>query len=224
MNVPSAQILLNLWESGRSLSPLERIMLLMEWLFPEQSPVTWPIGRRDANLFRLRQCLFGDTIPCYIVCPQCSEALEFNLSAEKLIANEPTRMDPIAIKFGKRIIRFRLPSSQDILKASDSTALLNQCILSNITLTDKIRSQIEASMAEADPLANLHINLNCPACHHIWLAPFDIGGYLWQEFDGWAHSMLRSIHFLASAYSWPESYILNMSAWRRKYYLGLING
>jgi hypothetical protein len=53
---------------------------------------------------------------------------------------------------------------------------------------------------------------------------FDIGGYLWEELDAWAHRVARDVHVLASAYSWSEDDILGMTAERRGTYLDLIRG
>ena len=77
-------------------------------------------------------------------------------------------------------------------------------------------------MAEADPQAEVELALNCPACGEGWQAPFDIESFFWDEIGAWARRVLGEVHVLASSYGWRESDILNMSAWRRQFYIDLI--
>ena len=41
-------------------------------------------------------------------------------------------------------------------------------------------------MAEADPQADVQLELNCHACAHTWASPFDIVSFFWREIDAWA--------------------------------------
>ena len=224
MKMPSADILLKLWEQGKALSSLKRVLLLMKWLFPEASPETWPIGKRDANLFRLRQLLFGDTLPCYAKCPNCGEPLEFDLSVEALISTETQTSDLLSLTVDQETITFRLPTTQDLIDSTDVSGLLSRCMVSNCTLTPTVQTQMMAQMAQADPLADLQIKMTCPVCDHAWSTPFDIVSYFWVELERWAHQTLEAVHILAKTYGWSETSILNLSKWRRDYYLRMING
>jgi len=89
-------------------------------------------------------------------------------------------------------------------------------------LPDGVIAALTAQMAQADPQADLQLDLSCPACRHRWLAAFDMITFLWNEIDSWARRMLREVHALASAYGWSEADILSMSATRRHLYLDLI--
>jgi S-adenosylmethionine synthetase len=78
-------------------------------------------------------------------------------------------------------------------------------------------------MSEADPQANIELDLTCAQCGHRWQALFDIESFLWSEINVWARRTLKEIHTLARAYGWSEREILNLSPWRRHFYLNLIN-
>jgi hypothetical protein len=77
-------------------------------------------------------------------------------------------------------------------------------------------------MSNADPMADIHLALNCPSCEHKWMAPFDIVAFLWREISAAARRLLREVHTLASAYGWTESEILALSPVRRRAYLEMI--
>ena len=71
-------------------------------------------------------------------------------------------------------------------------------------------------MSGADPMADIHLALNCPSCEHKWEAPFDIVAFLWREISAAARRLLREVHTLASAYGWTETEILALSPARRR--------
>src|SRR5436305_312315 len=69
-------------------------------------------------------------------------------------------------------------------------------------LGDDTVTVLEASMAAADPMADIEIALRCPACSHGWTAAFDIATFLWSEIHAWAQRLLLDVHKLARAYGW----------------------
>jgi hypothetical protein len=79
-------------------------------------------------------------------------------------------------------------------------------------------------MAEADPQADVQLNLSCPQCAAAWSAPFDIEAFLWTEIAAWAGRTLQEVHGLARAYGWREQDILSLSATRRRIYLEMAQG
>jgi hypothetical protein len=137
-------------------------------------------------------------------------------------------------------VRFRLPNSLDLVAIAgngdvDATrqGLLERCLLTvhhdgAETAVDRLPAEVldavVGCMAEADPQADVQLDLTCPECEHRWQAAFDIVTYFWTEINAWAHRILREVHTLASAYGWREADILAMSAWRRAYYLELVGG
>jgi len=137
-------------------------------------------------------------------------------------------------------VQFRLPNSQDLVAVAESgdaaagrRLLLESCLLA-ARLGDEDKSagelptdlveSLTARMAQADPQANVWLNLACPSCGHRWQAPFDIASFLWRELNFWAERTLQQVHSLALAYGWTEADILALSPWRRQYYLNLAGG
>jgi len=86
-----------------------------------------------------------------------------------------------------------------------------------------VAAAIIDSMLHADPQAEVHLALSCPACAHQWQSLFDIVSFFWGELEAWARRLLYDVHTLASAYGWCEADILAMSAWRREQYLNMAN-
>ncbi len=71
-------------------------------------------------------------------------------------------------------------------------------------------------MAQADPLAETRLALECPSCAHAWEESFDIAGFLWEEIEARARRIVFDVHALASAYGWTEAQILALSAVSRR--------
>ena len=82
--------------------------------------------------------------------------------------------------------------------------------------------QIEAAIAEADPNAEILLNLTCPACGERFQELFDIVTHLWDEISAYAKDIAYETHLLARYYGWSEREILAMSEHRRQTYLGMI--
>jgi hypothetical protein len=89
---------------------------------------------------------------------------------------------------------------------------------------DGVRRAAIDSLAAADPLADISLQLVCPACGHAWAVVFDIVDFLWRELEDWAVRTLRDVHDLARAYAWREADILNLSSLRRQLYLEMAYG
>jgi hypothetical protein len=88
-------------------------------------------------------------------------------------------------------------------------------------LPDGVQARITEVCAEADPRADVRLDLPCPGCGHRTKALLDIAAALWAELDGWARGILLDVHLLASAYGWTEPDVLALSPLRRRYYLEL---
>ncbi|MBD0326351.1 MAG: phage baseplate protein [Pyrinomonadaceae bacterium] len=137
-------------------------------------------------------------------------------------------------------ISFRLPDSRDLLalaRHADADAarrvLLSRCILkatfdgadvSFDQLPAGVLTAIEERIAEIDPQADVRLALSCTQCTQPWEEIFDINSFFWTEINAWAKRILREVHTLARAYGWRERDILEMSAWRREFYLNMVAG
>ncbi|MCX4969411.1 hypothetical protein OHA98_32585 [Streptomyces sp. NBC_00654] len=88
-------------------------------------------------------------------------------------------------------------------------------------LPERVEQLIAEKAAEADPTAEVTLNVVCPECGASTVAELDISFYLWTELDNWARDLLLDVHLLATAYGWSEPEILALSPLRRRYYLEL---
>ncbi len=247
----SAAELLALRERGRSATLLDRALLLLGAAEPDAKPealVRLSIGRRDGRLLALRERTFGPELACVACCPGCGASLEMSLPVEALLASGGSGEDDAVGAEGERAlevdaggyrVRFRLPASADLAAAGNAPRedLLARCILEVVPqggeagsdraqpdhwhLPPEVVAAVVRGMEEADPLADLRLNLSCPECGEQWLAPFDIVSFFWSEIEAWAERVLREVHALASAYGWSEAEVLTLSPWRRQVYLEL---
>jgi hypothetical protein len=245
----SATRLLDLWERGRALPPVEQAVLLLDAAHPDLSAADvaqLSIGRRDRLVLGLRARIFGRELSSYVPCPACGEGLEFALAVDDLASGPDEPVEATvgpqrdSLRVGDYEIHFRLPNSKDLVALTAGQhegparqALLERCTIEirqngeRRTVSDlppDVQAAIVERMAEADPLADVQMAFTCPACGHAWHATFDIVSYFWSEIDAWARRTLAQVHALASAYGWGESEVLSLSAWRREQYLELIHG
>lgn len=239
----NASDMLNMWERGLTLHPVQRALRLLALADPETSLEQLqelPIGQRDTRLLALREVLFGPRLNCLTTCPKCSESLEITLDIAQLrsLPHASAAAKTHSIAVGGCEIQFRLPNSADMLVIADAPdttqarrTLFEQCVqqatrdgaaITTTDLTEEIVSEVAARMAIIDPQADIQIMLACPACAERWSAAFDIVTYLWSEINAWALHLLREVHQLASAYSWHEADILALSPMRRQLYLEMI--
>jgi uncharacterized protein (UPF0212 family) len=236
--------LLRVWETLHAATTIERSLGLLAAVWPELSSEQWrrvSIGDRDACLFLLQESLFGADLQTIAACPSCGERLESRFTVRDICVPPlllPQPREPLSLAHGGYSVRFRLPCSDDLLElpaATDpdtvSAALLQRCVIEaqcNVTTIEpqqlpiKVQRRVTEAMAEQDPLADLQMAVNCPACGHFWSATMDIAAYLWGELDDWAQDLLAEVHLLARHYAWSERDILSLSPVRRRFYLDLV--
>ncbi|SHF09558.1 T4 family baseplate hub assembly chaperone [Streptoalloteichus hindustanus] len=236
----SASDLLATWEAGVSAGAVQRALLLHA-LARGGEPgdhLAVPLGERDLDLFGLRRRLFGERLNGRITCAGCGEELEFDFDVGQVLSLSPPPAEPLVVKVGGRVVRFRLPTSGDLLAAvaagsaeEAKAVLLERCVLTVDgqsdaelvrELSDDLREPVAQAAAEADPGADVRLDLPCAECGHRTKAAVDIASYLWSELDNWARSTLVDVHLLASAYGWSEPEVLALSPLRRRYYLELV--
>lgn len=229
MRALSATELLSVWESGSSQIPLQRALTMLAVACPEASADSLAhltIGQRDARLLALRELTFGSELTGLTKCPECEEEIEPSFSCSNI--RPPTETAPpweLAVESNGHKVRFRLPTSADLLTVRTPQELLERCLLNaGNHFTEDFVAVAGEKMSSADPMADTHLKLNCPICMHKWEAPFDIVAFLWREIGAAARRLLREVHTLASAYGWTEREILSLSPPRRHAYLEMANG
>ncbi len=237
----SAPGLLTVWERGLEQGVIDRALTLLAAACPEFSPEALAglsIGRRNAGLLQLREWAFGPELAGLVVCPHCGERLEMNLNAAAMrSATEPAPAIPVSLAVHGVELLFRPPNSDDLQAVAGlerdemRSQLFERCLLQARSGGETVSaSQLPAEvvdatiegMAQADPQADVQVDICCAACAHQWCEVFDIVSFLWTEVDAWARRVLSEVHTLALAYGWRESDILALSPARRQLYLEMV--
>ena len=244
MRALSAAEILHLWEVGTPRPALERALLLLSAALPE-TPASelsaLPLGPRDRRLLDLRAATFGPELPLFARCPACAQELDFALAAADLLAGsaeaESRALGPHELRTEAGVVRYRLPDSRDLAAAGEyppeeaERVLLGRCVLEvaiggaavfGPDLPAELREALARDMAEADPQAEINIDLACPACAHRWTMLFDVLAVLWADVSRGAMRLLQEVDALARAYGWGESAVLALSAQRRALYLEMV--
>jgi hypothetical protein len=234
----SAASLLQAWEVGAAVAPLDRAPSLLQTLdaLPASMAVDeLTVGQCDARLFELRRTVFGEMLDAVATCPACQTEVELNLALGEL---QPAASEghpaPMTVHADGYLLRCRIPRNTDLraLDLLDGEAtfrdLLDRCVLeahspsgdavATRRLPDATVEAVVTALADSDPGAQTALRVCCP-CGNEWLDELDIRGLLWNDLTEWVGRILAEVHHLAQAYGWSETEILAMSGWRRRWYL-----
>jgi hypothetical protein len=222
---------LALWETGRTLHPLDQGVLAVQAAFPEvaESIADWPIGRRNRALAELRCATFGSRLRGWTACRRCGEKLEFELDGRALATGDDTEAKRVEVG-GET---YRLPTSRDLAAVvgerdvvAAARRLLSECHANGgagkSEWSEEEIDEVGERMAMADPLAEIRLSFDCPVCRETFEDSLDLPTFLWAELAARAKRLLTEVHLLASAYGWSEAEILRLSAARREFYLGMV--
>ena len=242
MRVLTASTLLGVWERGVGESSVAQALSLLAAAAPDRAIgdlMRLPIGRRDALLLQLRERLFGSRVQTVIRCPKCHDDLDLAFDVRQIrVPIDTNARAEFSCSVDEYQVTFRLPTSEDLLmvlyKPEPDAAkqlLLERCLLRVIhrgevatELPSSFIERVIEQMALADPQGDVQLAVTCGVCGHQWQALFDIVSFVWREIGAWVKRLLREVHLLASAYGWAEADILELSAWRRQYYLDMVQG
>lgn len=234
----SAAQLLEAWERGLGETRWRRAlpMLAASSSDSTEGVAVLSVGERDRRLLQLREWVFGSELGSVANCESCGERLEWTVDTKSLLAAQGSEFQGTFAR-DEYEVAFRLPNTLDLEVVGQSgdadvarAALLARCVTSASKggvevgpeeLPETVTAALAEKMAEIDPQADVQMNLTCPACGHGWQALFDIESFFWTELQSWAQRILSEVHLLACAYGWREKDILELSAWRRQFYLGL---
>lgn len=241
----AASDLLRAWELGQHRPTWARALLLLASAFPDtprRQLASLSIGRRNAELFALREATLGPTLNAVARCPGCRQEIEFSVGTRELIAAPPDRWGgpDYQAEIDGFVISARAPTTLDLAAAAECgevtrarRRLVHRCIrqarrhdadVAIGELPEEVIGAVGDLLDAADPAARIHLALACPACERAWTANFDIAAYFWAELAGQVRRILGEIDSLARAYGWSEAEILAMSPFRRQAYLDLVNG
>jgi hypothetical protein len=232
---------LDLWAEAERRGPVERTLVLAaaggeDGAGPGEL-ARLPLGRRDGRLLSLHSALGGRTLEATAACPACGEQAEFAVAADALVERAGESVPPAPVEVGGFVVSWRPPDSADLVaagEAGDAAAaeriLLSRCVLAaaapdgevdRTELPLGVRAALAQAMAEADPLAEVLVDVVCPACGSAFVADLDLGGFVWAELRAHAHRLLRDVAVLARAYGWTEPDVLALDDVRRAAYLEL---
>lgn len=242
MHPLSQSELLRIWEHTIGRGHVAAALNVLAAVRPElgaSALVGMSVGERDAHLLALYAWAFGPQIACVTDCPACAGLLELELDAEELLAAAPAQpAEPLRVVEGDFVALARPADSRDIFAAARSPdlttardVLLARCVSvaagdgAPVRLEEappELIAAVERALDRADPLANVEVELRCPACSWRWATTFDIVALLLPALDAWAQRVLGEVHTLAAAYGWREADILALSPRRREAYLAMV--
>jgi hypothetical protein len=233
--------ILRVWEQGQAEHPLDRALTLLHAAFPDvprDKLAQLTIGQRDAYLLILRELTFGPKLNCFAECPACKEHLEFIMTTSDILLLSEAGKENHEFEIGEVLVQYRMPNSLDLAAVAECenvdaacNLLLQRCVMQIIrdgvevdwsSFPSLTKEKLSEHMAEQEQLADVVLDLRCPACDHQWQIVFDILSYFWTELNTEARRLLYDVHTLALAYGWSESDVLSMSETRRQYYLGMV--
>ncbi len=239
MNALTPAQILSVWERGTGHVPVRQALILLAEANSNQTIerlAGLSIGERDARLIKLRALTFGKRFESVASCPSCGERLEFTFTSDEIVQSSAGNTASHEWSGSGYNVTFRSIASGDVLELpgnddNPERALFNRCIVSATKdgkevsaelLPDGIRESVVEAMSQADPNADIRIDMGCPSCGHRWDIGFDIASYFWREIDEHCRHLLREVHTLAISYGWRESEILSMSAWKRNHYIQMV--
>jgi hypothetical protein len=227
----SSSEILELWEQGTRLHPLDRSLLVLSAISPRhaQDVADWPLGQRNRALFELHAVCFGAHLHGWSTCPRCAEKVEFEIDDGLFTTETLPASSTDGLIIGSE--RYRVPTSRDLAETLSgdfetvAVRLLQRCRIGNGTVSTWTEVELrdaEEILAAADPLAETQLALDCPSCAHRWSDVLDIGGFVWAEIESRARRLLSEVHTLASAYGWSEGETLSLSSARRATYMRMV--
>jgi hypothetical protein len=240
MGGSSAVDVIDLWEAVEGLPPVERPLALAAAAEPNLGSYELshlPLGRRDARLLQLRPGEAGRPLEATATCPRCGEECEFSLDVDVLLDSQPDSRPPHPVELDGYIAAWRSPDSRDVAAAAETgdpvaaeRVLLERCIesvdgpsgpIAVAAMPAVVREAVALAMGDADPLAEVLVDLVCPACETEFATVLDLASYVWAELNGEARRLMREVAVLARAYGWTEAESLSLGEGRRAAYLEL---
>ncbi|MDH3657585.1 MAG: hypothetical protein OEM77_05560 [Nitrosopumilus sp.] len=203
---------------------------------------TLTIGDRICLLLNLRKITFGNSLSCIMTCDSCKEKASFELDIDSLLnlGTKQIKTENYLIhtkNFSLKIRPLTVLDQESILSYSDkrnfkekpTDQLIRSCIvsskpnLSDSSLPQEIIDAVNPKLNEIDPMADIILDLKCPACDHSLQTPFEIENFVLREIYSQISSLEKEIHWLAFNYNWSEKNILNLPIQKRHRYIELIN-
>jgi hypothetical protein len=241
MPVPelSAAATLDLWQAAERRDPIERALVLAaaaDGASTTRDVAALAIGRRDAFVLELHAAMGGGPFESTARCPGCGEEAEFVVDPDALLAPAGVPA-PYPLEAGGYLLEWRSPDSRDLAAAAEAgdaaaaeRVLLERCVTAAtgphgdadpIGLPPDVRGALAQALADADPLAEVLVDVSCPSCGTAFVADVDLCGFVWAGLRAKARALLGEVDELARAYGWTEADVLSLDDRRRAAYLEL---
>jgi len=206
------------------------------------------VADRHYLLLQLRRQTFGDGVRADLICPwpECGEQVTLQFSINDVPIEAPASvaarhtLQPAGGSPAE--IEFRLPNGgdQEALagmlaenEAAALTALLARCVRRIdddlhpaqeriAALPAAVRAEIESRMAAAAPKVGQTMDVRCPECGRMFVAPFDIQRFFLGELRTDGAQLYREVHYLAYHYHWAEGEIMAMTRDKRHMYIDVL--
>ncbi len=233
----SSSDLVRAWEAGARRHPVDRGVLLLSLLHPDQpldAVWQWTVGHRNRQLLAFYQQTAGTQMDCMATCRECGQVNEFSVQVHD-ITFEPPEETVGTWQDGELAIWFRQPNNLDLVSAAMEQdldkarrLLAQRCItrarhrdrdIDASRLPDPAIVAVGEAIRDQDPQVDLHFDIICAACNSTSSILFDVMAFVWLEINRFAQRTLHEVHLLATAYGWSEADILAMSPPRRQFYL-----
>jgi hypothetical protein len=244
MSMPdvSAAARLDLWQAAEGRDPIDRSLMLAAAAGgargSEDELAHLPLGRRDARLLALHRALGGGALEVTARCPDCGEPAEFAVDPDALLARASDAAPPAELEAAGFVVEWRSPDSRDVAAAAAAgdaataeRVLLGRCVtaatgpdgdVGGNALPTATREALAQAMADADPLAEVLVDVACPACGASFVADLDVGAFVWAELRVDVQRLLREVDALARTYGWTEPEVLALDDGSRASYLELV--
>lgn len=233
MNLTSPTVL-DLWEAGFPLAPAPRAVLLLQ-ATGEDDISAWSVGRRDSTLLE-RYCAGVGVIDALADCGACGAVMDVSLDPRMLTA--PPGHGPVTVEHEGYVVSARPPTVadlQDLPVRGDAETmrrfLLERCVVSATRGGETLRigdlpgdvvDRLERALDEADPAADIRLELTCEDCRTSWTESLDPLVFAWAAVESSARRLASDVHLLAHSYGWSEQEILALSPFRRHLYLSAV--
>jgi len=218
------------------LHPIDQALLILYLAAPDSGAdlAGLPLAERDRRLIELRRATFGDAFACVAQCPECGEALEFQLTASDLLTGLGAACSPETLTLSGWEIALRPLDSRDLAAAArtgdreQAAALLVRRALDVVhapeggetgDVPEAVLRRLENRIGEREAAADVALDLSCVACGTAWTEGFDIGAHMWVEIDAASRRLVGEVAVLARCFGWSETDILAMPPARRRSYL-----
>ena len=222
---------LDLWEAGLPLAPAPRAALLLR-ATGEDDIDGWTVGHRDGSLLE-RYCSAGGAIEALADCPACGAVMDVSLDPHTLAASP--RVGRVTVEHEGYVVSARPPTVadlQDLPAHGDEESMrrfmLERCVRSAARggtevrvadLPSEVVDRVELALDEADPAADIRLELTCGECRAAWTDSVDPVVFAWSVVERSARRLATDVHLLAHSYGWSEQEILGLSPFRRHLYL-----